>query len=78
MQLLNQKFKLMKFIDPKFKELEFVLVSGTATGYGDLTGWIVDINTSLLYKEPYYTVRVQSTHTNTVFVAETFIKSLSK
>ena len=62
---------------PIFKEHQFVEVSGTATGYGDLIGWIISVELSDILGEPYYHIRVYSEHIDTVYVAEKFISSIS-
>jgi len=62
---------------PKFKEFQFVEVDGTATGYGDLVGWIKSIELSDILGEPHYQVRVYS-HIDSVYVAEKFIKETKR
>lgn len=62
----------------KFKEFQFVEVSGTATGYGDLVGWIQSVELSGILMEPHYNVRVYSPHTDSVYVAEKFISETER
>lgn len=57
-------------MEAKFKELQFVEVDGTATGYGNLIGWISEINLDKIIGKPFYTVRVYSTYTDSVYVEE--------
>jgi hypothetical protein len=64
----------------KFQEFQFVEVDGTATGYGDLVGWIRLVELSDILGQPYYHIQVYSgvtgalSHTNTVYVAEKFVR----
>lgn len=60
----------------KFKESQIVQVSGTATGYGDLTGRVISVELKELYQEPYYHIRLDykpGVPVNNVFVAEKFL-----
>ncbi|MBS1644887.1 MAG: hypothetical protein JST36_07610 [Bacteroidetes bacterium] len=57
----------------KYQISDWVVVDGTATGYGDLVGWIQAIELSEILGQPYYQVRVYSMYTSSVFVAEKFL-----
>lgn len=61
-------------MEAKFKEFQFVEVDGTATGYGDLIGWIRSIDLSEILGQPYYNIRVYSGQVESVYVAEKFVK----
>ena len=65
-------------MEAKFQEFKFVEVDGTATGYGDLVGWIKSVNLSKIPDEPYYHIRVYSSHTESVYVAERFVKETKR
>jgi hypothetical protein len=62
----------------KFQEYQFVEVTGTATGYGELVGYIVGIELSNVLKEPYYHIRVYSGKIATVYVAEKFVRETER
>lgn len=62
----------------KFMEFQFVEVDGTATGYGDLIGWIKSVDLSDILGEPYYHIRVYSGHTDSVYVAEKFVRKTER
>lgn len=62
----------------KFKQFQLVIVDGSATGYGDLIGWISEVELIPILGEPYYSVRVYSPHVNRVYVAERFIRDTIK
>ena len=47
-------------MEAKFQEFQFVEVDGTATGYGDLVGWIKSVELSDILGQPYYHIRVYS------------------
>ena len=65
-------------MEAKFKEFEFVEVDGTATGYGDLVGRIISVELSEILGQPYYHIRVCSEHTETVYVAEKFVRKMDR
>lgn len=62
----------------KFKESQFVEVDGTATGYGHLVGWIRSVEFSKILGEPYYHIKVYSAHTESVYVAERFVRETER
>jgi hypothetical protein len=62
----------------KFQEYQYVEIDGTATGYGDLVGYIVEIELSNVLKEPYYHIRVYSGKIATVYVAEKFVRETER
>jgi hypothetical protein len=62
----------------KFQEFQFVEVDGTATGYGDIVGWITSVELSDILGVPYYHIRVYSGHTDTVYVAEKFVRETER
>lgn len=62
----------------KFQEFQFVEVDGTATGFGDLIGWVKSVELSDLLGQPYYHVRVYSGHADTVYVAEKFVHETAR
>ena len=65
-------------MEAKFKEFQFVEVDGTATGYGDLVGWIKSVELSDILGQPYYHIRVYSIHIKTVYVAEKFVRETER
>jgi len=65
-------------MEAKFQEFQFVEVDGTATGYGDLVGWIKSIELSDILGEPYYHIRVYSGYTESVYVAEKFVRETER
>jgi hypothetical protein len=62
----------------KFQEYQFVEVDGTATGYGDLVGYIIGIELSNILGQPHYHVRVYSEKTESVYVAEKFVRETER
>jgi hypothetical protein len=62
----------------KFQEYQYVEVDGTATGYGELVGYIVEIDLSNVLKGPHYHVRVYSGKVATVYVAEKFVRETER
>lgn len=61
-------------MEAKFKELQSVIVDGTATGYGDLKGYITEINYCSLSEEMFYTVRITDEHLRpSEYVSERFL-----
>jgi hypothetical protein len=62
----------------KFQEYQFVEVEATAMGYGELVGYIVEIDLSNVLKEPYYHIRVYSGKVATVYVAEKFLRETER
>jgi hypothetical protein len=65
-------------MEAKFKEFQFVEVDGTATGYGNLVGLIKSVELSDILGQPYYHIQVYSGHTNTVYVAEKFVRETER
>lgn len=65
-------------MEAKYQEFQFIEVDGIATGYGDLVGWIKSIELSEILGEPYYLIRVYSGHTDTVYVAEKFVRETER
>ena len=62
----------------KFQEYQYVEIDGTATGYGDLVGYIVGIDLSKVLGQPHYHVRVYSGKTESVYVAEKFVRETER
>jgi hypothetical protein len=62
----------------KFQEYQFVEVDGTATGYGDLVGYIIGIELSNVLGQPHYHIRVYSGKTESVYVAEKFVRETER
>ena len=62
----------------KFQEYQYVEIDGTATGYGDLVGYIVGIDLSKVLGQPHYHVRVYSGKTESVYVAEKFVRGTER
>ena len=62
----------------KFQEYQYVEIDGTATGYGDLVGYIVGIELSNVLGQPHYHVRVYSGKTESVYVAEKFVRETER
>lgn len=60
-------------MEAKFKVGDTVIVNGTATGYGDLTGTIREVALVEMLKVPYYNVSVKHHGILFVYVAEQFI-----
>jgi hypothetical protein len=65
-------------MNAKFQEFQFVEVDGTATGYGDLVGWIKSVELSDILGQPYYHIRVYSGFTETVYVGEKFVRETER
>lgn len=61
-----------------FTELEYVEVDGTATGYGDMIGYIQSIELSEILGQPYYHIRVYSNYVSSVYVAEKYVRPIAK
>jgi hypothetical protein len=62
----------------KFQEYQYVEVDGTATGYGHMVGYIVGIDLSKVLGQPYYHIRVYSGKTESVYVAEKFVRETER
>jgi hypothetical protein len=63
----------------KFQEFQYVEVDGAGTGYGDLVGYIVEIELSKVLGQPHhYHVRVYSGKTESVYVAEKFVRETER
>ena len=62
----------------KFQEYQYVEIDGTATGYGDLVGYIVGIDLSKVLGQPHYHVRVYSGKTESVYVAEKCVRETER
>lgn len=73
-KMLGSQIKM----EAKFQEFQFVEVDGTATGYGDLVGFIKSVELSDILGQPYYHIRVYSGHTDTVYVAEKFVRETER
>jgi hypothetical protein len=65
-------------MEAKFQEFQFVEVDGTATGCGDLVGWIKSVELSDILGQLYYHIRVYNGHTETVYVAEKFVRETER
>lgn len=63
---------------PKFKEFQFVEVDGTATGHGDLIGWISSVEDCTMLDDIYYNVRVYSGNVDSVYVAQKYIRETQR
>ncbi len=69
-------------MEAKFKLFDYVEVSGTATGIGDIVGQIYEVNL-LGYDQPYYAVTYVKSETpvgcdNGIFTAEKFLMQNEK
>lgn len=60
----------------KFKIRTFVTVSGDATGYGNLTGLVKEVEYKKLQNEYFYLVVVNHPAQKSVYVSERFIQPL--
>jgi len=58
----------------KFAENQSVTVSGTFTGYGDLTGYVLSVDWCNIAKTYYYHVRTQNERCPTVYAAEKWLQ----